>query len=490
LSYAPAAAELHVCPGGCAYSSIQAAVDDAGPGDVIKVAQGDYTDVHAHAGLTQVLYISKTVSIQGGYTTSDWETPDPAAHRTTLDAQGQGRVVYVAGNAALQGLHITGGDATGLGGYWGGDCGGGIYITSTTASLSSNVIYSNTASTDGRQLDNGGGLCLLHSQVTLSSNAVYSNASGQHGGGLFLDGGTPVLNANIIRGNSAHHYGGGLYLNWSDATLSGNTISGNRANFRGGGLSLYFSQAILSANVINDNQADEGGGLYLYSSDATLNANAISSNTAGFGGGFYMTYGAPTLNGDLVSHNTASQGGGLCLWESSPTLLNTVVADNQVIYAGGGGAGLYAYNSSAPRLLHSTIARNSGGDGSGVHVVNEGSSRSSVVMTNTILVNHTVGITVAAGNTATLNSTLWHANDANWGGAGLIDHSNDHDGDPAFEADGYHLGSASAAIDQGVNAGVTSDVDGDARPFGSGPDLGADEFKTWRVYLPLIQKAP
>jgi pectin methylesterase-like acyl-CoA thioesterase len=39
------AADLHVCPSGCTYSSIQAAVDDADDGDVIKVATGVYTGV-------------------------------------------------------------------------------------------------------------------------------------------------------------------------------------------------------------------------------------------------------------------------------------------------------------------------------------------------------------------------------------------------------------------------------------------------------------
>jgi pectin methylesterase-like acyl-CoA thioesterase len=34
------AAELHVCPSGCTYASVQAAVDAAGDGDVIKVAAG------------------------------------------------------------------------------------------------------------------------------------------------------------------------------------------------------------------------------------------------------------------------------------------------------------------------------------------------------------------------------------------------------------------------------------------------------------------
>ena len=87
-------AELHVCPSGCAYSSVQAAVDAANEGDVIKVATGIYTGVNNYGGLAQVVYISKTVTIQGGFTTANWTTSSPEVNLTTLDAQGQGRVMY------------------------------------------------------------------------------------------------------------------------------------------------------------------------------------------------------------------------------------------------------------------------------------------------------------------------------------------------------------------------------------------------------------
>lgn len=93
-------AALTVCPAGpptCGYATVQAAVDAAAAGDIIQVAAGVYTDLHprpAPAGytgatiITQVVYLTKTVTIQGGYTTSFTEPPDPEANPTTLDAQG------------------------------------------------------------------------------------------------------------------------------------------------------------------------------------------------------------------------------------------------------------------------------------------------------------------------------------------------------------------------------------------------------------------
>jgi hypothetical protein len=146
-SRAPSAV-LHVCPNECAYSSVQAAVDAANDGDVIKVASGTYTDVHQRNGITQVVYISKTVTIQGGYTNTNWTTSYPITQPTTLDAQGQGRVMVITGNISptIDRLRITGGDATGLsGGLWGKDSGGGMYIITATATITSNYIFSNTA---------------------------------------------------------------------------------------------------------------------------------------------------------------------------------------------------------------------------------------------------------------------------------------------------------------------------------------------------------
>ena len=52
----------------------------------------------------------------------------------------------------------------------------------------------------------------------------------------------------------------------------------------------------------------------------------------------------------------------------------------------------------------------------------------------------------------------------------------------------YHIGVGSAAIDRGVDAGVMTDMDGDHRPIGLLPDIGADEAWRW-IFLPLVLRS-
>ena len=63
--------------------TVQYAVDQAIPGGEIRVAAGTYTDIGTRAGVTQVVYISKTLTLRGGYTT-DFTARNPDVYKTVL----------------------------------------------------------------------------------------------------------------------------------------------------------------------------------------------------------------------------------------------------------------------------------------------------------------------------------------------------------------------------------------------------------------------
>ncbi len=509
-------------------ATIQYAVDVAAPGDEIQVATGVYTDVQVRTGITQVVYISKTVTVRGGYTTSNWALSDPETNPTTLDAQGQGRVLFIIGDnisPTIEGLSITNGDATGLGGgTFGRNAGGGIYVITATAFINNNQVFSNTA-VNGPGLFINDGLGVVLGNNTISENSSYGSAP--TGGGLhFINSRNVTLTDNTIISNSAGccggtKAGGGLFFRGTDhVTLTGNLVSSNRVGNLGGGLFIKTCNYIkLIDNVISNNIGGNGGGLRVEGNSANieLSNNVISGNAvsrAGGGASFVGSDRVTLMGNTIINNNTPFQGpaelddfgaglhffgttnvnlvdniitnngpmvtlgGGVYVNSSTITMTNNVIADNQVEEPDGKGSGLYI-ESSSPRLLHTTIVSNSGGDGSGVHITG---TFSTVALTNTIIASHTVGITIASGNTATLNGVLWDNNTANMGGMGTITITNAYSGEAAFAEDGYHLTASSAAIDRGVDAGVKEDIDGNLRPVDGNldgviaADLGADEF--------------
>ncbi len=456
------AANYTVCQSGpisCTYNTIQDAVDAASDGDVIRVVAGTYTGVNNYGGLTQTVYLSKSVTIQGGYATPGSLLPDPDANPTIIDAQGQGRVFYITGDISpvIAGLHITGGDAAELGGdHPAYDAGGGIYVSTASATIRHNVIYSNTVSFDTVP-GVGGGVYLVGSDALIEHNRIISNTA-YAGSAIYIEFSPATIRHNRIAHNIAGESGGGLSLIHSDVTVNQNEIISNTAGYGGGGIILGGSGTPrLEGNTIAGNRGgDNAGGIILNTGTAILTGNLIVNNVAGY---------------DAIS---AGSGGGLFLTQGDMTLVNNVIAANTLLgdptLTQGGG--LRIQDASTVRLLHNTIVQNGGGNGGGLYVA----SGSQALLTNTILVSHTVGIEVESGSTAALESTLWNGNGTDWTGPGTITTNNDYSGDPAFNdpvgAD-YHLQATSAAIDQGIVAGVATDIDG--HPRDTAPDIGADE---------------
>jgi parallel beta-helix repeat protein len=554
------AASYTVCPIGpttCDYSSIQSAVDAAGEGDEIKVAEGTYTGINNRFGHSQVVYLDKSVTIRGGYTTTNWTTSDPVVYPTTVDAEGGGRVLYITGNISptIEGLRITGGDSDGLGSPIGIDAGGGVIIISATGTIRENYIFENAANSSHN--GDGGGVYLYQSAATLDSNTIISNTAQRGGAGIYLYDSAATLIDNTISANNVPGFNGdGIFIQYSPATLTGNTITkhsgqgvfvdispamfiqntimsnlqgiflwesdnasldGNTIshNSHGGGLWSSGDNVTIQGNTISHNTADWWAGIDVVGDNVSIIGNIISSNAAVYGGGGGTIGGNVEFIGNTVISNTAGGGGGLSIPEVSgvqtidsnffsgnyaegeggglllgggnPILTNNIIVDN--LTDGSGSAIALTGGAPLSRLSHNTVARNYGGDGSGIHIYG-----GTVVLTNTIIVSHTVGISVQDNASVSLESTLWGneewANEYDW--IGTVSTTANHWGNPDFAdyvTGDYHIGENSDAIDAGIDAGVTSDIDNQPRPY-QAPDIGADEY--WPpgalnyIYLPLV----
>lgn len=488
------AAELHVCPSGCAYSSVQGAVDAANEGDVIKVAAGTYTDVNNYGGLAQVVYVSKTLTIRGGYTTTNGfaDPADPDANPTTLDAQRQGRVLYITGgiSATIEGLRITGGDSGDFCGIGISAGGGGVFADGADALIIGNIITDNVAGSFGCQ---GGGLFLRDTTLAtlVQDNTIVGNSGGDGGGGLVMSDGHGTIKNNLISHNYAFYWAGGAELGNSDATFQGNVVANN--SVMGGGygigLRLYGSNAIIYDNVIANNHStieNTGGGISAQGGHPTIDHNTISNHTARRGGGIYLAGCNASLSGNVIHGNEATtHGGALCIESGSTvTLTNNIVVDNQAHTLADG----ITLNDSRGLLLHNTVADNHG-TGVGIY----GGVTTTLYLTNSIIAGHSaVGISVTDGSTATLEATLWYGNGSDTGGEGtIITGTHNYWGDPVFvypNGGDYHIDVGSAAIDRGVGAGITVDMDG--APRDALPDLGTDEHPCIPVSDVQLSRTP
>jgi YVTN family beta-propeller protein/predicted outer membrane repeat protein len=370
-------------------ATVQHAIDVANDDDQVLIATGVYTDVSMRPRnditttgvVTQMVYLSKTVTIQGGYTITNWITPDPLANPTVLDAQNQGRVFYITGDISptIEGLRLTQGNAQAAmdgsicttwwecetvgsavyarnaaitlndsqidNNYFGRFDGGSIHVSYGQAVLAHNTVMSNFNS----------GIVLEGSTGVISGNIILSNTTNGNGGGVLVKYGTATLVNNLIVSNTADYVcGGGVCIAYGNATLDSNVIRGNSIlSGRGGGIDVFISTATLTNNLIEANHAGispyiDGGGVGVeFNSDAELVNNVIRGNTAASaearGGGVYVAADShATFVSNTVQLNTAATGGGVYLEGSNNTLTDNLLAEN---HATGNGGGIYAANA-------------------------------------------------------------------------------------------------------------------------------------------------
>jgi uncharacterized repeat protein (TIGR02543 family) len=241
--------------------ALQTAISAASPGDLIKVA-GSCIGIQTIDGLSQTLAITQSVSIQGGYTTSWLDAPNPGAP-TTLDAEGNGRVVSITGPIAvtLDGLAFSNGLAER----------GAAVLTQNGASvtITSSRFDHNTAVAGSAIANHEGALSVAHSSFFENetvNGTIFNSASA-----------TAVITASSFYSNTATR-GGGLY-NAENGTI------------------------VLENNSFAYNQASQGGGVH-NRGVMTATHNTFAYNSATFGRAIYTWQGSMALFNNLVGQNS------------------------------------------------------------------------------------------------------------------------------------------------------------------------------------------
>jgi len=287
------AATYSVCPSGCDYTSIQAAIDVVGPGDTIEVHSGIY---YEHVN------VAKQLILRGIDTGTGKPVVDARYSRSAivLSADGitlEGFTATYSGDCPYAGIKITSSNNT-ITGNTVSNNNKGIYFSSS----SNNVITNNTVSYNdysGIYLYKSGNNNITNNTVSYNhvdgidplyshNNIITDNTvSYNHRDGI----GLRHSNNNVIADNTANNNNCGIGLSKSGnnaiigntannnrfngidiGSSSNNIIAGNSVSYTYNGIDLYYS----SSNVITNNTVsyNDGDGIYLsYSSNNKIYFN-------------------------------------------------------------------------------------------------------------------------------------------------------------------------------------------------------------------------
>lgn len=390
----------------------------------------------------------------------------------------QGGAMHGDGPIALTGTQFINNTAAGMG--------GGAYVSGTTALV--DTLFQNNVSFN----EHGGGLALAGGGLTMSAAQFVGNSAQGYGGGVYALA-TLTAQDSLFQENNSATGGGGLQatnLRLTDthfisntapsgggvrvpnATLTGGLFQGNvSTSGNGGGLQVTSGGLTVSGTQFLNNTAQGSGGGAFATGQATVTGGRFQANQsqAAPGGGLYAGS-AVQLTDTQFIRNSATEGGGVYhASAASGRMVNVLLGGNSAL--SGQGAALYVGGASAWQILHTTIASPTQTNAAAIYVVN-----GQVGITDTIIVSHSLGINNAGGSVFE-NANLFYGNGADFVGA-VTSGGQSLTGAPAFVdagADDYHLAPASLAVNRGLEVGVTTDFEGEARPQQGTSDVGFDE---------------
>ena len=225
--------------------------------------------------------------------------------------------------------------------------------------------------------------------------------------------------------------------------------------------------AVLDGFVIAAGHAGLGGGMYFYDASPTVANCVFDSNVATVqGGGVYFEYAAPQFSACRFKGNHAPAGGGMMAESSTATLVNCVFQGNMAEI----GAGLDLIANGSATATHCTFVGNRATTDGGA--VCRDATSWTFTLKNSIVYANEAPVNAALQNGAAFEVS-YSCIQGGWPGTGNID------ADPQFlsVAGPLWLKDTSPCRDSADPATTLSvDIQGVARPWGAGYDMGAYEY--------------
>ncbi len=472
-----------VGPGGCDFSSIQAAVDS--DADQVRIVD------KGSPYFENIKITDSFVALEGNYANcNDAESGITSDVRAVIDGNDTGSVISI----------------------YKGD------LEEQRIAISHLVIQNGDAQGDDDESPNGGGINAGYAQgsFVMLDNLLITDNMANVGGGINTSARLyikdTVIDSNKPRGIDGYYYtvidghskitnNDGGAINGSPIIFSPAEISGNHSEYDGGGIrsrgfEIYggqiceqgycFGAKNQPVSIINNSSEQRGGGISVWLGKASIHNALFQGNHAPFGGALsvgssYSDWSREvTISNSLIMDNRASYGSVAQLWgdvDSEPSLLtikNSVIANN-------GSAGDQEYNdlnlffaieNASLNLNYNTFANNEVTD---VLIHNYGADVGTSVVSSIFDQSEPFffgpeGASLAADCLLIKNLegiTLPLPADIQVGDAEFVDAEN---GD-------YHLTADSPAIDF-CGQMVEGDFDKDGNPRGF-DDIKVDQFGTY-----------
>lgn len=349
--------------------TLQYAIDESSDGDQILLAGGVYTELtqHSKSWHPTIGYITRSLSLRGGFTLTNWTDPNPLFNPTRLDGRLQGTALVFSGvlSATVENLEITGSRNWGIGGG-----------------------NSHLSIRDNRIVNSGGGIIVSDGALSAAGNVICNNHDDYgYGSGVEAWRMQSVhIQENLICNNTR-----GLYFVLGNGlSIISNTIDNNTFS----AVEVLDASGEFRGNLVQNHQGDEALFFFLPAlnnrNHVKLTHNMVVSNHTGLapvwllGGGF-------ELANNLIAKN--SGGSGIYGEVVGPiTIHNNRVIDNFASGDRGGGIFVYANAYHPVTITHNLVAGNYGAYSGGGIYLNGGccsmsSPRRSLISNNIFLSN-------------------------------------------------------------------------------------------------------